>query len=62
MNKGEPVNIRKVGNGFIVNPEVGQNMAISDHNTMVFNDITQMNDWLVGYFEDPELNRAKETA
>ena len=55
MNKGEPVNIRKVGNGFIVTPIQHPATAVSDHETMVFNEIICMNDWLEGHFKDHEI-------
>ena len=54
MNKGEPIKIRKVANGFIVTFECDAHTAASDHNIMVFNDVSIMRVWMTEHFKDPE--------
>ena len=52
MNKFESVNIRKVGNGYIITPSLNQNMSLSDLDTYVFNSVNDLQDWLKEHFEN----------
>ena len=39
MNKDEPIVIRRTGNGYIVSPLCASHIAVSDTDTLVFNDM-----------------------
>lgn len=51
MKKNEPLNIRPVGNGFIVEPLRYQDMVNLDSNILVFDDYEDMVEFVSGHFD-----------
>lgn len=61
MDKGQPVTITKVANGFLVRPDRIQNFVsnfggekLLDEATYVFPNILDLTEWLMQHFEEKE--------
>ena len=58
MNTNSPITIRRVSNGFLVEPEVQSGMAIPIPDIAVFESQTALYTWLAEHFTPPPYTPA----
>lgn len=52
MNKNNPIRIRRVANGFIVEPSIDPRMMHDHADLFVFEDRERMFDWMMNHYPD----------